>query len=480
MKKTAKKSATKASKAGAGKKSKVKKPWSGRFREKTAASVEKFTESVSFDRRLAPYDIEGSMAHARMLGKQGIIPKGDVTKILKGLKAITSDIERGKFRFREELEDVHMNIETELIKRIGPAGGRLHTARSRNDQVALDLRLYLRAETDGIVGLLKGLQKAILKQAEKHLETVMPGYTHMQRAQPVLLAHHLLAYIEMFERDILRLTDARKRINVLPLGSGAMAGTSLKIDRKFVARELGFPSVSSNSMDSVSDRDFALEFCFGAGLIMAHLSRLSEELVLWNSEEFSFVSLPDAYATGSSIMPQKKNPDVPELARGKVGRVYGNLMSLLTIIKGLPMTYNRDLQEDKPPVFDTVDTVKGTLGVFFDMFPKLKFHKKRMALAASRAYSTATDVAEYLVGRGMPFRDAHEVTGEIVAWAVAENKQLEEMKIGEFRKFSRLFKPDVLKRLSAEASVNSRNSEGGTSKKQVASQLRRLKAKLKR
>jgi len=480
MKKTAKKRAQVASKAGAGKKKNIKKPWGGRFSEKTARSVEKFTESVSFDHRLAMYDIEGSMAHARMLGKQGIIPKADVSKILKGLKSIATDIENGSFRFREELEDVHMNIEAELTKRVGPAGGRLHTARSRNDQVALDLRLYLRAETDMLSGLLKDLEREIVKQAEKHMDTVMPGYTHMQRAQPVLLAHHLLAYVEMLERDRERLADARKRINVLPLGSGAMAGTSLKIDRKFVARELGFSSVSNNSMDSVSDRDFALEFCFVAGLVMAHLSRLSEELVLWNSEEFSFVSLPDAYATGSSIMPQKKNPDVPELARGKVGRVYGNLMGLLTTMKGLPMTYNRDLQEDKPPVFDTVDTVKGTLQVYVDMFPRLKFNAWRMAGAASQAYSTATDVAEYLVGRGMPFREAHEVTGNIVAHAVAAGKQLEDLGIKVFQKHSRLFKADVLKCLSARASVNSRNSEGGTSARQVALQLRRIKVKLAR
>jgi len=442
--------------------------------------VEKFTESVSFDCRLAPYDIEGSMAHARMLGRQGIIPKSDVTRILGGLKSILSDIERGKFRFRQELEDVHMNIEHELIKRIGPAGGRLHTARSRNDQVALDLRLYLRAETDNILGLVRSLERAIVGQAEKHLETVMPGYTHLQRAQPVLLAHHLLAYVEMLERDRERLTDARKRINVLPLGSGAMAGTSLKIDRRSVAKELGFGSVSANSMDSVSDRDFALEFCFAAGLIMAHLSRLSEELVLWNTEEFGFVSLPDAYATGSSIMPQKKNPDVPGLTRGKTGRVYGNLMALLTIVKGLPMTYNRDLQEDKPPVFDTVDTVKGALGVYAEMFPRLKFEKKRMADAAARAYSTATDLAEYLVGRGMPFREAHGVTGRIVAQAVAEGKQLGDLTIADLRKHSGLFKPEVLKRLGAGASVDSRNSEGGTSGRQVALQLRRIKAKLKK
>jgi len=480
MKKKAKKSTRVTSEAGPGKKNNVNKPWGGRFKQKTARSVEKFTESVSFDHRLAMCDIEGSMAHARMLGRQGIIPKGDVSKILKGLAGIASDIERGRFLFKEELEDVHMNIETELIKRIGSAGGRLHTARSRNDQVALDLRLYLRGESDNLSGLLKDLEREIVKQAEKHLDTVMPGYTHMQRAQPVLLAHHLLAYVEMFERDRERLTDARKRINVLPLGSGAMAGTSLRIDRKFVAKELGFASVSNNSMDSVSDRDFAIEFCFAAGLVMAHLSRMSEELVLWNSEEFSFVSLPDAYATGSSIMPQKKNPDVPELARGKVGRVYGNLMGLLTTMKGLPMTYNRDLQEDKQPVFDTVDTLNGTLQVYVDMFPRLRFNSERMAMVASQAYSTATDVAEYLVGRGMPFREAHEVTGNIVAHAVAAGKQLEDLGIKDFLKYSGLFKPDVLKCLSARASVNSRNSEGGTSSRQVALQLRRIKAKLSR
>ena len=479
MKKTAKKAPARSSGTLAGKKDPVKKPWGGRFRENTASSVEKFTESVSFDQRLAAYDIEGSIAHARMLGKQGIIPGSDATRIVKGLKSIASDIESGKFRFREELEDVHMNIEAELIKRIGPAGGRLHTARSRNDQVALDLRLYLRAETDEVLGLLKALESAILKQAEKHLKTVMPGYTHMQRAQPVLLAHHLLAYVEMLERDRQRLAETRKRINVLPLGSGAMAGTSLKIDRKYVARELDFSSVSRNSMDAVSDRDFTLEFCFNAGLIMAHISRLSEELVLWNSEEFSFVTLPDAYATGSSIMPQKKNPDVPELARGKVGRVYGNLMALLTIIKGLPLTYNRDLQEDKPPVFDTVDTVKGALGVFSDMFPRLEFNAERMAREASRAYSTATDLAEYLVGKGMPFRDAHEVTGRIVAHAVARGKQLEEITLTELQKFSGLFKSDAIKRVCATSSVDSRNSEGGTSSRQVARELRLARARLK-
>ncbi len=476
-KSTPKRSAKKTASAS-NKTKKTKKPWGGRFKEKTALSVEKFTESVSFDYRLAGYDIMGSQAHARMLGRQGIIPKADVGKIIKGLESIAVDIKSGKFKFKESLEDVHMNIEAELIKRIGAAGGRLHTARSRNDQVALDLRLYLRTETDAALKLLLNLEQAIVKQAEKHLKTVMPGYTHLQRAQPVLLAHHLMAYVEMFERDRQRMTDTRKRINVLPLGSGAMAGTSLNIDRKSVAKELGFASVSANSMDSVSDRDFALEFCFNASLVMTHLSRLSEELVLWNSEEFKFVTLPDAYATGSSIMPQKKNPDVPELTRGKTGRVYGNLMGLLTILKGLPMTYNRDLQEDKPLVFDTAETLSGALAVYGDMFGKLEFDAVRMGASASEAYSTATDIAEYLVRQGLPFRDAHEVTGKIVAHAVERSCQLDELSIKELRQYSKLFKPDIMKCLSATASVNSRKSEGGTAPSEVSRRVRTMKARL--
>jgi argininosuccinate lyase len=458
----------------------MKKPWAGRFSEATAKAVESFTESVSFDRRLWKYDIEGSIAHASMLGRQGIVSKSESEKIVRGLGEIASSMEKGEFAFSEELEDVHMNIEAALVEKIGPAGGKLHTARSRNDQVALDLRLYLRAETDEILGLIGSLQAALLSLAERNIGLIMPGYTHMQRAQPVLLAHHLLAYVEMLERDRERLTDCLRRINVLPLGAGALAGTSLPIDRKYVAELLGFRAVAANSIDAVSDRDFALEFVFAASMVMAHLSRLSEELVLWASEEFSFVELPDAFATGSSIMPQKKNPDVPELVRGKAGRVYGDLVALLTIIKGLPLAYNRDLQEDKPAVFDTVDTVKGCLAVLAEMLPRLGFNEKRMYEAASRAYSTATDVAEYLVGKGMPFREAHETTGRIVAYCIEKGKGLEELKTGEFRKFSGLFESDISPRLSAEASVKSRSSEGGSSPKEVKRRLRRLASRIRK
>ncbi|MCK4911375.1 MAG: argininosuccinate lyase [Thermodesulfovibrionales bacterium] len=458
----------------------MKKPWSGRFKGATARSVEAFTESVSFDARLAPYDIQGSIAHARMLGQQGIIRKSEAGAIIKGLKEIASEVGSGKFKFKEALEDVHMNIESALIKKIGPVGGKLHTARSRNDQVALDLRLYLRDEVAQTISLVRSLQKSLLKQAEKHLGLIMPGYTHLQRAQPVLLSHHLLAYVEMLERDVARLQDAQKRINVLPLGSGALAGTSLPIDRKAVARELGFDSVALNSMDAVSDRDFALETVFALALVMTHLSRLGEEIVLWASEEFSFISLPDAYATGSSIMPQKKNPDIAELVRGKAGRAIGNLMALLAIMKGLPLAYNRDLQEDKPPVFDSVDTAKASLSVIAEMMSKVRFNKSRMYEAAAKGFSTATDVAEYLVRKGMPFREAHEVTGRIVAFCLKKEKELHGLSISQFRLHSKLFRKDVLGCLSAEDSIGSRDSEGGTSFKQVRKQIARHKRRLSR
>ncbi len=453
----------------------MKKLWSGRFKSSTAKSVEAFTQSVSFDARLAPYDIIGSIAHARMLGKQGIIKKSEASAIIKGLKEIGTQIDSGKFKFKQALEDVHMNIESALIKNIGPVGGKLHTARSRNDQVALDLRLYMRDEVTNSITLVRSLQRVLVKVADKHMGLIMPGYTHLQRAQPILLSHHLLAYVEMLERDAARLSDALKRINVLPLGSGALAGTSLPIDRKAVAKELGFASIASNSIDAVSDRDFALETVFALALVMTHLSRLGEEIVLWSSEEFSFITLPDAYATGSSIMPQKKNPDIAELVRGKTGRAYGNLISLLTIVKGLPLAYNRDLQEDKPPVFDSLDTVQMSLDILSEMMSKLKFNKARMYEAAAKGYSTATDVAEYLVQKGLPFRDAHEVTGRIVAYAIKNKKELYELSLEDFRLHSKLFKSDVLDCLSAEDSVGSRNSEGGTSFKEVQKQITRLK-----
>ncbi len=453
----------------------MKKPWAGRFVHSTSALVESFTESVSLDWRLWPYDIEGSIAHARMLGDAGIILKKDSRKIIKGLKAIAREIEDGRFEFSPALEDVHMNIEAALIRKIGPVGGKLHTGRSRNDQVALDMRLYLRAETNEMISHIKALQKAIVDVADKNMGVVMPGYTHLQRAQPVLLAHHLLAYAEMLERDRSRLRDCLERINVLPLGSAALAGTGLPIDRRQVARSLGFKAVVQNSMDAVSDRDFAVEFVSAAALVMTHLSRLSEEIVLWATEEFSFVELHEAYATGSSIMPQKKNPDVPELVRAKAGRVFGNLTALLSTLKGLPLAYNRDLQEDKPPVFDTVDTVKACLAVLAGMLPALTFRADAMLRAAGGGYSTATDIAEYLVGKGMPFREAHECTGKLVRYCEKNRKPLEELALSEFRRFSKLFGEDIRSRVGVDASVRARRTEGGTAPAEVKRQIKRLR-----
>lgn len=453
----------------------MKKPWSGRFKGRTAKAVESFTESVSLDWRLWPYDIEGSIAHAKMLGHKGIITKKDAAEIVRGLKAVAIDIERGKLRFDPALEDVHMNIEAALIKKIGSAGGKLHTARSRNDQVALDLRLYLRAETKAISAHIASLQAALLGQAEKNVETFMPGYTHLQRAQPVLLAHHLLAYLEMLERDKERLKDGLNRIEVLPLGAAALAGTSLPVDRKDVASALGFKAVSQNSIDAVSDRDFVVEFISSASILMMHLSRLSEELVLWASEEFSFITLPDAYATGSSIMPQKKNPDVPELVRGKTARVYGSLMSILTVVKGLPLAYNRDLQEDKQALFDAVETVSGCLMVLADMVPKITFNKERMLEAAKGGFSTATDVAEYLVEKGVPFRESHEITGQIVRHCEQADMNLEDLSLKDFRRFSSLFAKDIFSRIGVKESVGLRRSEGGTAPREVKRQIKRFK-----
>jgi argininosuccinate lyase len=458
----------------------MKKPWAGRFKEKTDQRVEAFTESVSFDWRLWPHDIEGSVAHARMLAKQGIIAEDEAEKILAGLSAIARELEEGTFRFRPELEDIHMNIEAALVKKVGPVGGKLHTARSRNDQVALDLRLYLRAQCVDILGLVAGLTAVLLEQAEKNMGLILPGYTHLQRAQPVLLSHHLLAYAQMLERDRERLKETLKRINVLPLGAGALAGTSLPIDRRYVARLLQMRAVVANSIDAVSDRDFALEFLFTACTLMMHLSRLSEELVLWCTEEFGFLRLPDSFATGSSIMPQKKNPDVPELVRGKTGRVYGNLMSLLTVMKGLPLAYDRDLQEDKPPVFDTVDTLKGSLTVLAGMLTEVRFDASRMYEAAARSFATATDLAEYLVRKGLPFREAHEVAGRLVAQCISRGKELRELGPAELRRFSGLLEEDVLPLLTVESSVNARRSLGGTAPREVKRQIRALRAALRR
>jgi len=453
----------------------MKKPWAGRFREKTSKIVESFTESISFDFRLWKYDIEGSIAHTKMLSKQGIITKEDSEKIMRGLGEIARDIEAGRFMFREGIEDIHMNIEAALIKKTGDVGGKLHTARSRNDQVALDLRLYLRAETKEITSLIKKFRKTLLNIATKHLNSLMPGYTHLQRAQPVLLSHHILAYVEMLQRDIERLKDALKRINMLPLGSCAVAGTTLPIDRIYVAKLLGFEGISQNSIDAVSDRDFAIEFLSSIAILIMHLSRFAEEIILWATEEFRFIELPDAFATGSSIMPQKKNPDVAELVRGKTGRVYGNLLSLLTVMKGLPLSYNRDLQEDKLPVFDTVDTVKSCLIVLNEMLPVIKFNTKRMHETAGDAYSTATDIAEYLVKKGLSFRKAHEITGKIVLYCIKENKQFRELSINEFRKFSPLIEKDIYSHIEIEDSVKSKMSKGGTSPDEVRRQIRRLR-----
>jgi argininosuccinate lyase len=452
----------------------MKKPWAGRFKGKTSKSVERFTESISFDHRLWKYDIEGSIAHAKMLGRQAIISHEDSVKIVEGLREIAREIESGKFRFREDLEDIHMNIESVLISKIGEVGGKLHTGRSRNDQIALDLRLYLREETKKILTLIKEFQQTLLSIAAKHLNSVMPGYTHLQRAQPVLLSHHLLAYAEMLQRDKERLQDAHKRINILPLGASALAGTTFPIDRDYVAELLTFDDVSKNSIDTVSDRDFVLEFLSDAAILVMHLSRLAEELVLWSTEEFGYVELPEAFTTGSSAMPQKKNPDVVELVRGKTGRVYGNLFSLLTIMKGLPLSYNRDLQEDKPPLFDTVDTVKSCLTVLDEMLPGITFHVERLQETAEEGYSTATDIAEYLAKKGLPFRKAHEVTGRIVLYCSEKKKRLEELTLAELKKFSSLISEDIYTVVSAEASVRGKKSLGSTSPEEVRRQIKRF------
>ncbi len=456
----------------------MKKLWGGRFNQKTSKIVESFTESISFDYRLWKHDIQGSIAHAKMLAKQGIITTEDSSKIIKGLEEISRKIEKGKFKFKEELEDIHMNIEAVLTEMIGDAGKKLHTARSRNDQIALDLRLYLRAETHEIILLIKAFQKSIINKAESHLNDIMPGYTHMQRAQPVLLSHHLLSYVEMLQRDVERYYDSLKRINILPLGSCALAGTTFPIDRSYVAKLLGFNGVSSNSMDSVSDRDFAIEFLSVSSILSMHLSRLAEELVIWSSEEFKFIEMPDAFTTGSSIMPQKKNPDVAELVRGKTGRIYGNLISLLTIMKGLPMSYNRDMQEDKIPVFDTVDTIKACLIVMNKMFPGIKFNTKRMNETAGDAFSTATDVAEYLVKKGLPFRNAHEITGKIVLHCINKEIKIYELSLDELKSFSDKFNGDIFKYLKPEESIKNKKSSGSTSLSEVKKQIKKLKEKV--
>ena len=447
------------------------KPWGGRFKKGTDHKVEEFTQSIHFDRRLFRYDIEGSLAHARMLGKQGIISSDDVSSIRKGLNRIRKEMEAGSFIFDVRDEDIHMAIEKSLIQRIGKAGEKLHTGRSRNDQIVLDVRLYLRDEINNLIKILKNLKKELVEAAKREVNTIMPGYTHLQKAQPVLLSHYLLSFWEMFDRDEQRFKDCQKRVNVLPLGAAALAGTSLPLDRRYVARLLKFPTVSRNSMDTVADRDFIAEFIFSASIVMMHMSRFCEDLVIWSSSEFHYVEISDTYTTGSSIMPQKKNPDVAELIRGKTGRVYGHLMAMLTILKGLPMTYNRDLQEDKEPLFDTTDTVKGCLQTLTAMSRHLKFNRIRMREEAEKGFSTATDIAEFLVMRGVPFRESHGIVGRLVAFGISENKTFSEMTLAEYQRFSPVFDESVFNCLTIENSVNAKSSHGGTAEKMVLKRL---------
>ncbi len=456
------------------------KPWTGRFTEPTDAFVEAFTASVQFDQRMYRQDIAGSIAHARMLAHVGVLSEAERDAIVAGLEAIREEIERGEFPWSIALEDLHMNIEARLTERIGPAGKKLHTGRSRNDQVATDIRLYLRDEIDAICVELRRLQRGLLDLAEREAETIMPGFTHLQTAQPVTFGHHMMAWFEMAERDRQRLRECRRRVNVMPLGAAALAGTSYPIDREFTARELGFEAIAENSLDAVSDRDFAIEFTAAAALLMTHLSRWSEELVLWSSAQFGFVDLGDSFCTGSSIMPQKKNPDVPELVRGKSGRVNGHLMGLLTLMKAQPLAYNKDNQEDKEPLFDTVDTLKGCLKVYADMIPNIRVDREAMYRAARRGFSTATDLADYLVRKGVPFRDAHEVVGRAVRAGLESGRDLSEMELAELRRFCDAIDEDVFDVLTLEGSVNARNHIGGTAPEQVRAAVARARRRLER
>ena len=456
------------------------KLWGGRFQKSTDQKVDDFNSSIRFDARMYRQDIRGSIAHAQMLGRQGIIPQEDAEQIVEGLKGILADIEAGKVAFEIDAEDIHMNIEKILIERIGEAGKRLHTGRSRNDQVALDLRMYLMDEIAEIDGMLKDTLEALLSLAEKHTETVMPGYTHLQKAQPVTFAHHLMAYFEMFRRDRGRLADCRKRMDSMPLGSGALAGTTYPLDREFVAEQLGFSGITRNSLDGVSDRDFVIELASCLSMVMMHLSRFSEELILWSSHEFAFVEMDDAYSTGSSIMPQKKNPDVAELIRGKTGRVYGHLMGLLTTMKGIPLAYNKDMQEDKEPIFDAVDTVKLCLPVFREMLLTMTVKKERMLKGAKGGFTNATDLADYLVKKGLPFREAHAVVGRMVFYAIEHEKDLDAFSMEEFAKFSDIIAEDIYDAISMETCVNGRNLPGGPAKEAVEKAIAEGKAYLSR
>jgi argininosuccinate lyase len=449
--------------------------WSGRFEEPVSELVQRYTASVNFDQRLAEYDIQGSLAHARMLAAGHIIGADDLAAIESGLGQILNEIRRREFAWKLELEDVHLNIEKRLITLIGDAGKRLHTGRSRNDQVATDVRLYLRAAIDTIIDLLHALQRAVLDLAAEHIDTVMPGFTHLQVAQPVVFGHHLMAYFEMLKRDVQRLSDCRKRVNKLPLGSAALAGTSYSINREMVAMQLEFDGVCENSLDAVSDRDFAIEFCAAATLVMTHLSRLSEELILWMSPSFGFIDLADRFCTGSSIMPQKKNPDVPELVRGKTGRVNGHLIALLTLMKAQPLAYNKDNQEDKEPLFDTVDTLTDTLRIYADLIAGIRVNRDAMREAAMRGYATATDLADYLAKKGVPFREAHEAVAQAVRFADRSGRDLSVLSLPELQQFSSLIEEDIFTVLTLQGSVDSRNHIGGTAPAQVSAAIARAR-----
>ena len=458
-------------KTGQNKPKKIKteknKPWGGRFSASTDTYVEQFTQSVSYDQRLYPYDIMGSVAHVSMLAKVGVLSREESDQNIAGLESIKAEIDQGNFEWETTLEDVHMNIETALVARIGEVGKKLHTGRSRNDQIATDIRLYLREEVTEIQALLVKVMSALLDLAEREAETIMPGFTHMQAAQPVTFGHHMMAWFEMLYRDGLRLSDCYGRIDVMPLGSAALAGTSYPIDRQYAAELLNFPTVSNNSLDAVSDRDFAIEFSSCAALVMMHLSRFSEELVLWMSQQFGFIDLGDAWCTGSSIMPQKKNPDIPELVRGKTARVYGHLMGLLTLMKSQPLAYNRDNQEDKESLFDVIDTVKGCLHAYAGLVPEIVVNKERMHDAAKQGFTTATDLADYLVRKDIAFRDAHAVVGQSVQYAIEAEKDLSELTLDELKQFSEVIEEDVFDFLSLEGSIAARTHQGGTAPEQV-------------
>ncbi|MBK8970938.1 MAG: argininosuccinate lyase [Hahellaceae bacterium] len=452
------------------------KPWGGRFSEPTDAFVERFTASVAFDKRLYAQDIQGSIAHATMLSRVGVLTQAEFAQIREGLEAIRQDIEAGRFEWSQKLEDVHMNIEARLTDRIGLTGKKLHTGRSRNDQVATDIRLYLRDEAQVITGEIRRLLEGLAMLAEREADTIMPGFTHLQTAQPVTFGHHMLAWAEMLKRDFGRLQDCVARLNIMPLGAAALAGTTYPIDRSITCELLGFSAPAENSLDAVSDRDFAIEFCSFASVLLMHLSRFSEELILWTSAQFGFIDLPDRFCTGSSIMPQKKNPDVPELVRGKSGRVTGHLMSLLMLMKGQPLAYNKDNQEDKEPLFDTVDTVRDCLKAYADMVPAIQVRKEVMREAARRGFSTATDLADYLVARkGIPFRDAHEIVGKAVGLGVRTGRDLADMSLTDLQQFSPLITEDVFEVLTLEGSVKARNHIGGTAPNQVRAAAARLR-----